>query len=115
MEKTILSEKDFEYIKNLIEIWKESYEYFIKLPFEEMRDKVIQLTLDYLKKNFNEVKYSILKYKDNSDKLEDTIAFNLGDSEKPELYVFLTPNGPFLFDESHYDAYDEGPFLKPSY
>lgn len=114
MELKKLNEEDFNYIAQIIEIWKREENSFKKLSFEEKRNFLTKITLEYLKQKWPETKYKVLDYKGNLDILKDNVAFFIG-KDKPELYIYLTLNGPLLFDSYRYDAYDKGPFEKPDW
>lgn len=114
MELKKLTEEDFNYIGEVIEIWKRHEKEFKKLDFEEKRDYVTKLAIEYLKQKWPNTQFKILDYKDNLDILKDNVAIFIG-NDKPELYIYLTLNGPLLFDSYRYDAYEKGPFEKPEW
>jgi len=114
MEIIKLTEEDFNYIKKILDIWKEQFDSIMALPFEEQRKNLIEITENYLKEKWPEVKYKILDYKGNLDIPKDNIAFYIGE-DKPELYIYITQSGPLLFDSYRYDAYDKGPFERPKW
>ena len=114
MELKKLTEEDFNYIGEVVEIWKRHEKEFKKLEFEEKRDYLTKLTVEYLKQKWPNTQFKVLEYKGNLDNLKDNVAFFIG-NDKPELYIYLTLNGPLLFDSYRYDAYEKGPFEKPEW
>jgi len=114
MELQKLSEEDFNYIGKIIEIWKKHEKEFRKLEFEEKRNYITKLAIEHLKQKYPNAKYKVLDYKGNLELLKDNVAIHLQD-DKPELYIYLTLNGPLLFDSFKYDAYEKGPFEKPDW
>lgn len=114
MELQKLAEEDFNYIGKIIEIWKKHEKEFKKLEFEEKREYVTKLAIEYLKQKWPNTQYKVLEYKGNLNLLKDNVVIHLSD-DMPELYIYLTLNGPLLFDSYRYDAYEKGPFEKPEW
>ena len=81
------------------------------LSFEEKREYVTKLAIEYLKQKWPNTQSKVLEYKGNLSLLKDNVAIHLSD-DMPELYIYLTLNGPLLFDSYRYDAYEKGPFEK---
>ena len=114
MELQNLAEEDFNCIGKIIEIWKKHEKEFKKLEFEEKREYVTQLAIEYLKQKWPNTQSKVLEYKGNLNLLKDNVVIHLSD-DMPELYIYLTLNGPLLFDSYRYDAYEKGPFEKPEW
>lgn len=114
-EKLILKKDDFEYISKIFKVWKKEWKSISKMDFEEKITKLTTVTQSYLLNKFDTVKWKRLEYKkDVEEGLKDNVAFNIGE-DKPELYIYLTEQGPLLLDSSKYDAYDKGPFERPNW
>lgn len=120
---------EFENIKGHLAYWEKqpNYEILRKCAnFELTKKYFIEWTLQFLKQFYPNTKYKILEYKDSvikeslaingreiMDDDYDTIAFKF-ESDRPELYL-LIQSGPIILDEYRFDAYDEGPFIRPDW
>lgn len=128
-EKLKLSYKEFSNIKNFISYWEKQKEYELLKKcsnFELTRKFFIEWTLNFLRQFYPNTKYAILDYKQDikdtaaSEKgtpiIEedyDTIAFKF-EPNRPELYLIIQ-SGPYILDEYRFDAYEDGPFVRPDW
>lgn len=128
-KKLMLTYNEFENIKGHLAYWEkqDNYELLRKCAnFELTKKYFIEWTLKFLKQFYPNTKYKVLDYKeevikeslaengrDIVDDDYDTIAFKF-EKDRPELYL-LIQSGPIILDEYRFDAYDEGPFIRPDW
>lgn len=112
----LLKEQEFLVIQKLVNSLKEKEHKFSKQDFENQLESWKNYVFAYLKIQWPNVKCFRLEYKNEEDKdnLKDTYAFYLG-KDYPEIYLILTSQGPLIFDENKFDAYDKSPFKKPDW
>lgn len=112
MDKTKkLSYKDFKFVGSSYK--KLSKEEIYYTSANELINKLAGVYLNYFKTKWPDIESEVLVGKDGKE-FYDCIAFNIG-KENPELYVWVSNNGIEIFDESNFDAYDEGPYRKPKW
>lgn len=128
-DKLRLTYNEFETIKHFVSYWEKqpNYEVLKKCNnFELTKKFFIEWTLSFLKQNYPNTKYKVLEYKDDVKRNAlskigrtimpedyDTIAFKF-EKGRPELYLLIQA-GPMILDEYRFDAYNEGPFVRPNW
>lgn len=103
-----LSVNDLEFVRAYRKELKNQKVYYN--DDKELINKINEIFTEYFKRNWPEIESEILVGK-NDEEFNDCIAYNIG-KENPELYVWVSENGPSVYDESIFDAYDEGPYKK---
>lgn len=106
-----LSYRDWNFVKSSKKKLAKEKIYYTSL--EEMIKKVAEMYCKFFKTRWPNLECEILVGKDGKE-FNDCVAFNIG-KENPELYVWVSDNSPHLFDESTFDAYDEGPYREPKW
>ena len=128
-EKLKLTYNEFENIKKFISYWEQQPNYDVLKKcnnFELTKKFFTEWTLAFLKQFYPNTKYKVLEYKEDvkknalgkigrniMDEDYDTIAFKF-ENGRPELYLLIQA-GPMILDEYRFDAYNEGPFVRPDW